>query len=409
MHKSPQSPTLVSLAGLGYFPLAMVARLPFAMMVIGVLTLVVAARGSVELGGINSAMVGLGTACVGPLIGAAADRFGQRPTLLLAGAINSVALLLFAWLAYSDLPVWVMFVGAFLVGASAPQASPMSRSRLVALVGELPVERRPRVMSTTMAYESAVDEAIFVFGPVVVGLLATWFGAGAPVIGAAVLTAIFITLFALHRTSAPAKSAEERAATLAPVSELWRPRLLVVVIGIATVGVLFGSTLTGLTSFMKDRGAVEQAGILYGVMGVGSAIFAIAIAMLPPSFTLRLRWPVCAAMILAGTLLLQTAHDIPRLLASLALMGIGIGPLLVTMYSLGALRSPAGRSATVMTMLGSGIVVGQSAASAITGTAAEQAGTSAALVVPLVAAALALAAGIANWFLTPESERRSAH
>ena len=64
MHKSPQSPTLVSLAGLGYFPLAMVARLPFAMMVIGVLTLVVAARGSVELGGINSAMVGLGTACV---------------------------------------------------------------------------------------------------------------------------------------------------------------------------------------------------------------------------------------------------------------------------------------------------------------------------------------------------------
>jgi hypothetical protein len=63
---------IVRSAGLSYFPLAFLARLPFAMMTVGVLTLVVAERGSVTLGGLNSACAGIGTALAGPLLGAAA-------------------------------------------------------------------------------------------------------------------------------------------------------------------------------------------------------------------------------------------------------------------------------------------------------------------------------------------------
>src|SRR5918998_4934375 len=79
---------LVRSAGLSYFPLAFVARLPFAMMVVGVLTLVVAERGSVTLGGLNSAAAGIGTALAGPLLGAAVDRFGQRRVLLPGGVLH---------------------------------------------------------------------------------------------------------------------------------------------------------------------------------------------------------------------------------------------------------------------------------------------------------------------------------
>src|SRR5690606_10615205 len=85
----------------------------------------------------------------------------------------------------------------------------------------------------------------------------------------------------------------------------------------------------------------------------------------------------------------------------LAMMGIGIGPLLVTLYSFGARRSPEGRSATVMTMLGSGLMVGQSIAAAVTGVVSAEAGTRAALLLPLVSAVLAVVAGAVNWMLTP--------
>lgn len=400
------APTLLSRVGKLYFPVALVARLPYAMMVIGVLTLVVSARGSVELGGLNSAMVGLGVATCGPLIGAAADRFGQRPTLLISGAINAAFLGVLAWVAFSDLPIWTVFLGSFLAGASAPQPSPMSRSRLVTIIQkDLPAQKRPKTLSTVLAYESAADEVIFVFGPVAVGLLATTLGAWAPIVGASVLTLIFVTAFALHHTSAPPQSAADRAATLAPAAELFRPQLLITVLGIVAVGLFFGSMLTSLTSFMRDRGAAEQAGLIYGVMGIGSAIFAIAVAFLPPRFTLRYRWPVFAVFIVAGGLLLQNAHDLPSMLLSLALMGIGVGPLLVTLYSFGAQRSPEGRSATVMTMLGSGLMVGQSAAAAITGSVADHLGTPAALVIPLIAALIALVAGGVNWLLTGPSAR----
>lgn len=398
---------MLSRTGALYFPIALVARLPYAMVVIGVLTLVVSARGSVELGGLNSAMVGLGVACFGPLIGAAADRFGQRSTLLIMGAVNSVVLGGLAWAAFSDLPIWVVFLGSFLTGASVPQTSPMSRSRLVTIIKtELPPARRPRALSSFLAYESAADEVIFVFGPVAVGALATTLGAWAPIVGAAILTLVFVTAFALHHTSAPAQSAAERAATLAPASELFRPQLLITVLGIASVGMFFGSMLTALTAFMQDRGAPEQAGLIYGIMGVGSAIFAIGVAFLSPKFTLRYRWPIFAALILLGTILVQWAHDLPFMLVSLAVMGVGVGPLLVTLYSFGADRSPEGRSATVMTMLGSSLMVGQSAAAALTGILAEQLSTEAALVVPLGAAVLAVLSGAVNWGLTGKSAPR---
>lgn len=401
MHQS-DTPTLISRTGFFYFPLALVSRLPFAMMVIGVLTLVVTARGSIELGGLNSAVVGLGVACFGPLLGAAADRFGQRPVLLVAGALNSAALGALAWAAFGPAPIWVVFIGSFVVGATVPQISPMSRSRLVSIIKhDLPARTRPRTLSTVLAYESAADEVVFVFGPVVVGLLATAFGAWAPVAGAGALTLVFVTAFALHRTGAP--ETDERAALreTAPASELWRPALLVTVFGIFAVGLFFGTMLTSLTAFMQDRGEAERAGLVYGAMGVGSAILAISVAIMPARFTLRYRWLVFAAIIVAGGVILQFTEDVPAMILSLGIMGFGIGPLLVTIYSFGALRSPEGRSATVMTMLGSGIMVGQSAAAALTGMVAAEFGTRVSLVLPLAAAAIALACGIANWFLTP--------
>ena len=128
-------------------------------------------------------------------------------------------------------------------------------------------------------------------------------------------------------------------------------------------------------------------------------------AWLPQSFSLRLRWLVFSGILLAGTLLLGLVDSPGMMMVALAIMGIGIGPTLVTQYSFGAALSPLGRSATVMTMLGSGIVVGQSIGAAVAGEIAENVGTSAALVLPLFAAAVAFVAGVVNWVLSASRTR----
>ncbi len=397
---------LIRRTGALYFPVALVARLPFAMMVVGVLTLVVAARGSLAIGGLTSAMIGLGTAIFGPLLGAAADRFGQRTMLLVAGTVNSLLLVAMAWIVYTDVPDATILTLSFMIGATMPQVAPLSRSRLVGIIERfVPLPRRERVLGGTMAYESAADEIVFVFGPVVVGLLGTTMNPAAPVIGAAVLALLFVTAFALHPTAraARAQTDEDGALLQDPAADLARPRVLVTVIGTLGMGLFFGAMLTSLTAFMAERGAPEEAGLVYGAMGVGSAALALGVALFPARFTLRARWLTFAGVLVAGTLTLPFVDTVGGMSIALLLIGIGIGPTLVTQYSLAAERSPRGRSATLMTMLGSGVVVGQAGASAVVGIIAETHGAEAALIAPIVAGSVVLAAGLANAALTRRS------
>src|SRR5690606_14121116 len=120
---------------------------------------------------------------------------------------------------------------------------------------------------------------------------------------------------------------------------------------------------------------------------------------MPTRFSLRARWVTFSAVLLTGSLLLLVVDDVPGMITALALLGIGIGPTLVTQYSFGAERSPAGRTATVMTMLGSGVIVGQSLGSAVTGEVAERIGTQTALVLPVVAATIVAATAALTWRL----------
>ncbi|GAA2670159.1 MULTISPECIES: MFS transporter [Actinosynnema] len=407
LDESPQAPAespsvaraVFDSAGPSFFPLALVARFPYAMTVVGVLTLVVAARGSISLGGVTSATAGVGMALFGPLIGAAADRWGQRRVLLATGVATSAALTALVLLAYSPLPSAALLVAAFLVGATTPQVPPMSRSRLVGLVTRRTSgATRPKAVNAAMAYESAADEMTFVFGPTLVGVLAAAFSPAAPIIAAAALTLVAVCLFALHPSATAAQPTAEDRVTPDPVSALFRPSLLVVLLGIVGIGLFFGSVLTSLTSFMSDHGDAEQAGLVYGAMGLGSAVCALLAGMLPPAFALRDRWLAFAALALAGAVGLNLATSVPTVAIALALAGTGIGPLLVTLYTLVSDLAPVGRNATVMTMASTAIVVGQAPASTLTGFLAEDHGTTTALVMPLVAVAVIASAGLLNRF-----------
>ncbi len=394
----PAAPSLFRRVGLPYFVIAFIARLPFAMMVVGVLTVVVAARESVALGGLTSAAVGIGTACFGPLLGAAADRRGQRIVLAVVAVANAVALVGFTLVVYSSAAEPFVLLSAFAIGATAPQVSPMSRSRLVTIIAErVPADRRARTTSSTMSYESAADETVFVFGPFLVGVLATAIAPWMPLVIAAGLILVFVGAFALHPTAAHVstqRGADGRATS--QVSELFRPRLLVVVLGMLGVGVFFGAMLTSLTAFMTEHGRPEEAGLLYGALGVGSAILALGVAFLPARFTLAARWLLFAGILFAGSIGLLWVREPLGMLIALAVMGCGIGPTLVTQFSLGAAFGPVDRSATVMTMLGSAMVVGQAIGAVSAGQVADAAGAQASLLLPVFAAALVLLAGVVN-------------
>src|SRR5690625_4640484 len=81
-------PSLLRIGGWSLYPTAFLARLPVAMSIVSVLTLLTLVRESYVEAGIAAAAVGLGSALMAPIMGVAADRVGQRIVLIVTGIIN---------------------------------------------------------------------------------------------------------------------------------------------------------------------------------------------------------------------------------------------------------------------------------------------------------------------------------
>lgn len=393
----PSAGGLLRHTGWAYWPIAFVARLPFAMMTVGVLMLVVATTRSVGLGGLTSAAVGVGVVVAGPLIGDLVDRHGQRRVLVPIGLANGLLLAAFPWVVLGGMPEGVLLGTALAIGLTAPQAAAMSRSRLLTIIGvRLAPERRPRTTSRIMSYESAADETAFVVGPFLVGILAALIAPWAPIAIAAALSLGFVTAFALHPTARVRPSDADAATRRAPMRAVFSGPVLVLVGATFAVGTFFGATLTSLTAFAQAQGDEAQAGLLYGLMGVGSAVLALGVVVLPERFALRRRWLVFAGVLAASAAGYATVDSSAALVVWLLLMGLGVGPTLVTLFSLAGQRAPVGRAATTMTLLGSALTLAQALSSAFTGWLAETASPRAAMTLPLVAAVLVLALGVVN-------------
>ncbi|QCP00757.1 MFS transporter [Arthrobacter sp. 24S4-2] len=400
------------LAGKGFIPLGLFARLPLAMLTVGALTLVTSVTGSYAVGGAAAGAVGIGSALGAPVLGALADRLGQRPVLIFAATFNTVAVAALILTAYfvpagqdlaAALPV---LAAAFVAGASCPQVGPLARVRWMALTARGGRDSRARDLDAALSYESTADELTFVLGPALVGILASLIAPWIPLALAAALTATLVPAFAVHRThlavplsvrrprtSRPRSSRSSRDAGTAadPAvpgrSATGMAAVALPFLAMVCMGTFFGSTQTGLSSFSASFAAAEIAGLLYAVMGLSSAAAALSVAYWPQGFSLSARWMVSAAS-MAGlaVLLLLPGSTLPMVLVLLVL-GLPVGPLMVTVFAIGGVVAPAGRLGTVMTALASGIVAGTALGSSIAGQLAQHQGYTAAFMVPVCAAA----------------------
>ncbi|MCQ1949626.1 MFS transporter [Arthrobacter sp. zg-Y859] len=395
---------IFALAGKSFFPIAFLARLPLAMLTVGALTLITEVSDSYALGGLAAGGVGVGSAVGAPLLGYLADRIGQRPVLLGTAVLNPVAIGLFllsaALLDPADAPFW-MLAAALFMGASCPQVGPMARVRWMAMTARRP---QGREMDTALAYEGTADELTFVLGPALVGLLAAAVAPWLPLVLAAVLTITMVTAFAVHHTvehvvptSRRPKIARKGAAPGVPDPEAPAPRerpqwllIMVPVLGMVAMGSFFGSTQTSLTAFAGSFGMATSAGLIYAAMALSSAVAALSVAFWPERFGTAGRWVLCAAAMLAFTLLLFLPSSIGTMVVVLLILGLPVGPTMVSIFGIGAIVAPRELMGTVMTLLASGVVTGQALGSSVAGGLADSFGHSHAFIVPTASAAALL-------------------
>ncbi|WP_127127463.1 MFS transporter [Georgenia sp. SYP-B2076] len=397
--------SLPGLLGWSYLAIGFLGRLPTSMVILGVLTLVATSTGSVGAAGTASAALALATAVSGPLIGRWTDRRGQRLPLLLLAPVNAVALVALALAAGDRAPLPVLCGLCALVGATTVPVGSLTRVRWLART------TGAEQGAAALSYESMVDEMVFVIGPALVGVAASAASPQVPVLGAAALVLVFVTALAVHPSGAGLGAAPARAPRRAG-SAAGRPlpgaratpglaavlrAVGVAVAGMSCVGLFFGATQTGVTAFATEAGEPGSAGLVYALMGVGSAVMSLAVVALPASVSLRLRLGASGAGIAGVTAAMTAASSLTVLAVLMLAVGFLVGPALVTLFTLGGRLAPVGATAVAMTVLASANVVGVAGGAALAGRLSDAHGADAAFVVAaLSCVVLALVAGAAR-------------
>src|SRR5699024_8437506 len=162
-------PTFVRLLpGALKFALAgLVARMPVAVLGLGIVLFIQGVSGSYGLAGIVTAVYMIVQALAGPGIARFVDRYGQARVMTPIVIIHLVSLTLLIFAVYGGWWTGFIYLFAGLGGATVGSVGSLVRSRWSHIVDS------PKKLQTAFSWESVADELMFVSGPVIATVLAT--------------------------------------------------------------------------------------------------------------------------------------------------------------------------------------------------------------------------------------------
>lgn len=377
---------LFALAGPLYVVTAFLGRLPLAMSQMGALLLVSSATGSYAAGGLAAGALAVANAVTAPLSGALADRFGQRPVVLVQALVGGVGLVTLVALASASAPTRTLVVAAAAAGAFLPQVGPLARVRWRPITARTGA-RQPQLVATAFSYEGAADEASFVLGPALLGALVVVAAPGAGLLLAAGLLIVFGCWFALHPSARLTHAAREGSPSRA---RLWTGALVVLLVAQLLIGMVFGSVQTGTTVLATAGGKAGLAGLVHALLGVGSVAAGLALAAVPERVTHATRVLVSAAALLVLGLPLLLVGSLGSLVVVVLLLGFAVAPYMITNFTLAERTAPPSRVGAAMTLLAAATGLGYAVGSALAGRLADLHGHGGAFAVTVGATVSAL-------------------
>jgi len=386
--------------------LSLLARLPVAMVPLGLVLLIRAERGSFAAAGLVAGAFAVGTAAGSPVWGRAMDARGQS-TLLAAGSVTAAVLVAtLALLPGTATPLALLTVVALLAGAAMPPVTPAARVAWRALFadgdGDGDGESNGGDLRTALALDAAAVEVLFVGGPVLVGLALAHSGAAAPVLLAAVLQAvggIGYAATAAARSVRPVAAERENGTGRLRLDGLAGP----LAVGTA-LAVAFGITDTALAATAQEiLHNPSRVGLLFTAIAGGSALGGVLYGTRHlPAAAERRALPVLLGTVTAGLLAvpfgLRVGAPLPAVLVLLLLTGLCIAPSLIIVMAEIDRAAPPGRTSEAQAWLTTATLVGASAGTPVGGVVVDLLGVPGGYIAGALAAGAACALGwYAGW------------
>lgn len=368
---------VLSLPGtLAFSSAALVARIPLAMIGLGIVLLVQHSTGSYGRAGAVSAVYVSAGAVAALVLGRLVDRLGQTLVLPLASTGQALSLSLLVLSVELGWPGWTMYVTAAAAGLCLPPIGASVRTRWSHTLKD------SSHLQTAIALESVLDEVGFIIGPVLVTALATsvspWLG-----IVAAIVTGLVGTLaLAAQRGTAPPYGSAHEEGSRGPMP--WAVLVPILLVCVA-LGALFGSMEVLTVAFTEHLGRPSAAGWLLALWSLGSLVAGLVTGLVAwqAGPAVRMRWGA-AAMTL--TMVPLAWVDSLALMGGVLLVGgLAIAPTLIAAITAVERSVPRSRLTEGMALVSTAIVAGLAPGAALAGVVTDSHGVSAAYLVPAAA------------------------
>lgn len=341
----------------GFATAGFVARLPFAMATIGIVTMLSQTHGSYALAGAVAATFALANALISPQVSRLVDRLGQARVLTPATTLSVLAFLLLMAAARLGWPNWMLFVFA-LLAAAMPSFPAMVRARWTHLF-----RNRPE-LHAAFAFESIADELVYIAGASVsVGLAVALFPE-AGVLASTLLLALGAAAFIAQRSTEPPPAEAGQSPTTFAIG---LRSVQILALAMICIGAIFATAEVSAVAITKALGQPQAASLVIGVYAVGSFVVGVIFGTMKFAMPLQRQLAIAIAIVALTTVPLLFVGTVPLLALAIFVSGLAFSPTLILAFGLVARTVPPSMLTEGITWVMTGIGIGMALGSAASG------------------------------------------
>lgn len=257
-------------------------------------------------------------------------------------------------------------------------------------------------LRTAFAFESVVDEMVFMVGPVLaIGLSVIWFPEAGP-LAATILLAVGMALFVAQRATEPpvhpqGADSSGSAIRLVPVQ--------IIALLMVALGAVFGTAEVTAVAFAEAQGNKAAASLALAAYAAGSFITGLVFGALRLRLALTTQLLLAIGLAAATTLPLLIVSSLWMLGIVLFIAGASISPTVIVAMALVERHAPPSKLTEGITWVMTGMGVGMALGSALSGWLIDVYGARSGFYVSVAGGFSALAIVVAGLCLLVEPRR----
>ncbi|RCL00716.1 MAG: MSF transporter [Candidatus Tokpelaia sp. JSC189] len=358
----------------------LIARYPLAMITLGIVTMISQTRGHYGLASLVATTYAISGAFIAPQISRLADCYGQAKVALPASIISACAMAGLILASYYQIPTWSLFTIAALIGVM-PSFGAFVRARWSRLFsGSLKLH-------SAFAYESIIDEAIFMTGPVIAIYLSTVFFPEAGLGATIILLMIGCILFCLQKKTEPTLLSRRHSDGR---SVIFSPCVQILALTLLAIGGIFGTAEVTAIAFAQAQGNVTNSMYPLVAYALGSFIAGIIYGGRSIKMELSRQFGVAITLAALTTLPLLLVSNVWHLTLAFFIAGAAVSPTIIIAMKLVESLVPKEKLTEGITWNSTGLSMGLAIGISLSGLVIDRFGIEKGFYIPIAAGFLAL-------------------